>query len=212
MLKKLLIVFILFSTSCQSQNQDVELNLRNCVTQGLKDLRPVSADFYDLMSSLEDKMIKKGILESRSRKDYLELLNSIATDSKATDSKATEEYYEKNIKNLYQIFPLNLFLVNDLIFNQCPYKFYLQNKKENIKIYNIGKLQFQSMENGFRNLELNQKLISNFQESDFEKIAYRAPIIQIMLININYKYNQELKQQLKELEEYKKNRTFLNKN
>ncbi|MCB7479838.1 hypothetical protein [Christiangramia sediminis] len=207
MLKKLLIVFILFSTSCQSQNQEIELNLRNCVTQGLKDLRPVSADFYDLMSSLEDKMIKKGILESRSKKDYLELLNSIAADS-----KATKKFYEKNIKNLYQKFPLDLFLANDLIFNQCPYKIYLQNKKENIKIYNIGKLQFQSMENGFRNLELNQKLIINFQESDFEKIVYRAPIIQIILINMNYKYNQELKQQLKELEEYKKNRTFLNKN
>jgi len=203
MLKKLLILFTLFSISCQSQKQGVELELRNCITKGLKDLRPVSADFYDLMSSLEDKMIKERLLENRSKKDYLLLLNSINENS-----NATKEFYEKNIKNLYQKFPLDLFLANDLIFNQCPYKIYLKNEKENSKIYNIGKLQYESMENGFDNLDLNEKLINNFRESDFDKIVYRAPIIQLMLINMDRKYNPDLKK----FEEYKKNRTFLNQN
>ena len=203
MLKKLLILFILFSISCQSQQEEIESKLKNCVTQGLKELRPESTDFYSLMSSLEDKMIEKGMLKDKSKEDYLKLFNSIEAES-----KATKEFYEENIQYLNEKFPFGLFLANDLIFNQCPFKVYSQNKKENMKIYNIGKLQNQVMENGFNIIDFNKKLIQEFSDSDFNKIIYRAPIIQLVLINMDLQYDLDLKK----FEEYKKNRTFLNRN
>lgn len=196
MLKKLLILFLFLNISCESQKQGNEIELRNCVTKGLKELRPESENFYDLMNSLENKMIKKGILKGKSKEDYLILLENIETET-----KKTKDFYIENIEYLNDKFPFNLFLANDLIFNQCPYKVYSQNERENTKIYNIGKLQNEIMESGFNNLELNKKLISNYQDSDFEKIVYRAPIIELIIINLDLKYNLELEK----FEDFKKN-------
>ena len=200
MMKFFLILFVLFLVSCQNQNKEIEYELKICITENLKELKPESTDFYSLMSSLENKMIMKGILEGKHQKDYLKLLNSIEMES-----KIIRKFYKENINNIYKSFPFNLFIVNDIIFNQCPHKIYSQDKEKNIKIHNIGKLQKEVMENGFQDVEINKKLIKNFKGSDFDKITYRSSIIYIILININLKYNPDYKK----LEEYQKNRTFL---
>ncbi len=203
MIKKLLILLVLIIISCNNKEQRFEIELKNCVNQGLKESRPESEDFYDLMTSLENRMIEKGLLKSKKKRDYLLLLKSIEDKS-----KGTKDFYFENIKYLNDNFPFNLFLANDLIFNQCPFKVYSKNEKENAKIYNIGKLQNQIMESGFINVELNEKLINNLQDTDFEKIVYRAPIIQLILINLDLKFNPELEK----FEKSRKNRTFSNKN
>ena len=53
----------------------------------------------------------------------------------------------------------------------------MHSKKEQYeKIYKQGQLQNRIMESGFNNLELNHQLIESIEESDFENIAYRAPV------------------------------------
>ena len=199
--KFLILLLILINISCSGQENEIEEELQNCVIQELKDLRPESTNFYGIMIEMEKRMIEKGILKDNDRKDYQNMF-----DSMAKGSERIEEFYNENIEYLDQNFPFYLFLANDIIFNQCPFKVSSQTKEQ--KIYKQGELQNKVMESGFDNLELNKRLIKNVEEPDFRKSVYRAPVIYLALINMDLKYNPDY---LK-LEEYKKGRQFLNTN
>lgn len=199
--KFLILLLILINISCSDQEKEIEEELQNCVNQELKDLRPESKNFYGIMMEMEEKMMEKSILKDNDRKNYHDLF-----DRMATGSERIEEFYNENIEYLDQNFPFYLFLANDIIFNQCPYKVSSQKKEQ--QIYKQGELQNKVMESGFDNLELNKRLIKNVEESDFQKNVYRAPVIYLALINMDLKYNPDYQK----LEEYKKGRQFLNTN
>jgi hypothetical protein len=199
--KFLILLIILINIACSDQEKEIEEELQNCVNQQLKDLRPESTNFYGLMIEMEKRMIEKGILKNNNRKDYQDLF-----DSMASGSERIEEFYIKNIEYLDQNFPFYLFLANDIIFNQCPYKVSSQSKE--LQIYKQGELQNRVMESGFNDLELNKRLIGNLEESDFQKNVYRAPIIYLILINMDLKYDHDQQN----LKVFKKGRQFLNTN
>src|SRR5690606_34280125 len=115
--------------------------------------------------------------------NYQDLFKSISTES-----ESPKEFYKQNIEYLRDNFPFHLFLANDIIFNQCPYKISSSRKEQYGKIYEQGQLQNRIMESGFNNLELNHQLIEGIEESDFEKIVYQAPVILLTLINMDMKY------------------------
>ena len=199
--KLLISLAILFIASCSAQEKEIEKDLQSCIKQELKDLRPESTDFYKIMVEMEERMLAKGVLKDNKRKDYQNLFGNISPES-----EKIEEFYKENIEYLDNNFPFHLFLANDIIFNQCPYKVSSSNKEQ--QIYKQGELQNKIMESGFENLKLNKKLITNVRESDFQKIVYRAPVILLTLINIDRKFNPDREK----IEEYKKDRHFLNKN
>ncbi len=190
---------MLLNISCSAQEKEMEKELQNCIKQELKDLRPESTEFYKIMVEMEERMLEKGVLKDNKRKDYQNLFDNISTES-----EMIEEFYKENIEYLYNNFPFHLFLANDIIFSQCPYKVSSSNKEQ--QIYKQGELQNRIMQSGFDNLELNNKLIKNVKESDFQKIVYRAPVILLTLINMDRKFNLDIEK----FEEYKKDRHFLN--
>ena len=192
---------ILLNVSCSAQEKELEKELQNCIKQELKDLRPESTDFYKMMVEMEERMLEKGVLKDNKKEDYQNLFGNISPES-----EMIEKFYKENIEYLDNNFPFHLFLANDIIFNQCPYKVSSSNKEQ--QIYKQGELQNRIMESGFENSELNNKLITQVNESDFEKIVYRAPVILLTLINMDRKYNPDIEK----FEEYKKDRHFLNKN
>src|SRR5690606_1756445 len=145
---------ILVQISCSSQEKEIEENLQNCIKQELKELRPESTDFYEIMVEMEERMIENGLLKDNLKINYQDLFKSISTES-----ESPKEFYKQNIVYLRDNFPFHLFLDNDIIFNQCPYKISSSRKEQYEKIYEQWQLQNRIMESGFNNLELNHQLI-----------------------------------------------------
>lgn len=207
-MKYIFFSLVLFIFSCKAQNSNTEKALKECINESVnkniqENYGKEPFDFYELVLKVENELIANELLKNNSKQDYLNLLESI-TDIK--NSKYKTIYQEQSeIMNKFGFTPFS----TESIFNQCPFKVSVKEKEgEGELIYNQGAILNKLMEVGYDNQELLKKLINITDEKDFGKIVYRAPVILLVMINIDQQFNPDLKK----LEEYKEGRDFLHKN
>jgi hypothetical protein len=192
-MRKAIILLLLVSLqSCKSQNSVPELALKECVNESInnnvdKRLDKEPIDFYSFSLQLETFLISKNLLKNKKKNTYYELLININENTKDNNSK---EAYNEIIGIMDRKgFDFNLYQINDNIFNQCPYKVSLEQKdEEDNLIYSQGRILNMLMEQGFTNDALFKELINDISDKNFEKIVYRAPVILLVIINLNSKY------------------------
>lgn len=205
-----LLIFIAFS-SCQSQNNNIiEEKLKECVnevvnaTNGDLSYDKSPFDFYDFMLEVEQKMMAYKMIKMGDKESYINLFKNIQSETFDFNKEYTSIIKMTEDKG----FDFNLYYINEGIFNQCPYKVSADTKDSEGKlIYSQGSILNRMMEQGYDNEALLSDLMEVTNEKEFGKIIYRAPIILLVMINLDNKYNPTIK----EREELKKGRTFLGK-
>lgn len=213
-LKKTSIGFLIFITflSCQSQNNSIiEEKLKECVNEVVNattiDLESYDKnpfDFYYFMLEIEQKMLDSKMLQESNKNSYLNLFKNIQSETIDFNKEYTSIIEMIEDKG----FDFNLYRINDGVFNQCPYKVSVDTKDSEGKlIYNQGAILNKMMEQGYYNETLLSDLMELTTEKEFGKIIYRAPVILLVIINLDNEYNPTLK----EREEFKKGKTFLGK-
>lgn len=206
-----IISFLFTLTTCNSQNNKVELALKECVNQKVNENIKAAYgkepfDFYEFILKIEEKLLSNNLIEKVDKENYFILLNKLINSN---DPKSLNMYKEQNTIIDKFGFGFNSFVINEGIFNQCPYAVSLSNKETDGKlIYEEGKVLNKLMAQGFDDKALLKELFNTLDEESFKKEVYRAPIILLVMINIDTKYNPNL-QRLKERQKGKK---FLNKN
>ncbi|WP_339609460.1 hypothetical protein [uncultured Planktosalinus sp.] len=206
-----LFIFIAFS-SCQSQNNNIiEEKLKKCVNEVVNativDLESYDKnpfDFYDFILDIEQKMLDSKMLQENNKNSYLNVFKNI--QSETID-------FNKEYTNIIEMiedkgFDFNSYRINDGVFNQCPHKVSVDTKEREGKlIYKQGAILNKMMEQGYNNKTLLSDLMEVTNEKEFGQIIYRAPVILLVMINLDNKYNPTIK----EREEFKKGKTFLGK-
>ncbi len=200
------IIFCFISSSCRSQSSNMtEVGLKKCINESVNNntkeiFGKNHFDFYDFMLEIENIMIANKMLGNRSREGYLDLFENI---NKINNDDYKWEYQEFVRLMDDKGFGYNHFVIQDAIFNQCPYKVSVDDKSGEGKfIYAQGTILNKLMKQGYDNRKLLRKLIHSMDERNFDKIVYRAPVIFLVMINLNWKYNPAYEK----LEENKKDR------
>ena len=201
----ILSVFAVFS--CNSQNNAVEDSLKECINQRInEDITEAYGkepfDFYDFVLNVEQELLKSGLLENADKNNYFNLLKSIPPADKEYEKMF---HLQNRIMDDFGFFPFS----TETIFNQCPYQVSADKKYgDGALIYNQAAILFKMMESGYDDENLLNKLKDTIDEENFEKVVYRAPIILLVMIELDKHYNPDLKK----LKEYQKGRTFLKRN
>lgn len=199
---------ILSVLSCKAQDTEVELALKECVNEQVnKNIQEAYGkepfDFYTFILKIEQELLSNKLLQSKDKASYLSLLNNI---NQSTNIEYSEMYKKQNsIIDSYGFAPFS----TESIFNQCPYKVSVESKeKEGKLIYSQGVILNKLMAQGYSNESLLKELINVTDDDDFDKVVYRAPVILLVMINLDNKYNPDLKK----LKEQQEGKDFLNKN
>lgn len=194
-MKSLIITIFAFSIfSCISQESKSEYVLKKCVNKAVnKDIEAAYGqppfDFYELMLDFEE-MIINSTNKKRNKKYYEELLLSIISNTKNYNNL----YYQLDEKSNSIGFGYNIFTICNSILAKCPYQVFFKNNNTShpfIKDYLIKISQLESQ--GYVDKKLIEELFEIIDEHSFSKIVYRAPIILLVMINLDNKYNEDLK-------------------
>mgnify|MGYP006093658615 FL=1 len=183
-MNKYIYIFILLITSCTKQNIYIESKLMNCVDKeysksiesyyGIEE----NVSFYKLMLEVEGILINNKLLESSKKKSYLKIFSKKKKNELALNEINTllkDKRFDFVYSNLYSIF------------QSCPYKVLETEKLDNNSILSKQYEVFSLMEiEGNDNKKLIYKLIEITEDKYFENISYRAPIILLTVINLNY--------------------------
>ncbi|WGK64965.1 hypothetical protein [Croceiramulus getboli] len=183
--KIILLLPLIIFLSCQERKLDKKIE--SCVVNGVKSWERGNIEFYEFAKKIENAMMNAQLLKGKGKQDYTVLFNSIGAES-----TPTRQFYNEHIETFHADFPVDLFFINNLVFNQCPYEVYSKNKEENEILKRIGLLQLEAMDNGFEDIQQSQKILEEYTTSDFDKIGFRAPIIYLALLNMDRKYNSEI--------------------
>ena len=193
-------VFALVFAYSFGQKKAIEANLKNCVNEKVnyhiqERYGKNPFDFYEFISKIETEFQSSGVLSDLNKKSYLHLLNKI---HKRKKRKFKKLYHKQNL--LINKYGFDAFSTEN-IFNQCPYKVSVDFKEsEGRLIYNQSFILFELMKVEFYDEQLLNELFNIIDEQSFSKIVYRAPIILLVMINLNSKYNRDFikrKRQLK---------------
>lgn len=202
-----LLFLLIFTWQCKAQDKQLEQALKKCVNQQINKNSPYSqnTDFYKVALKLEQLFIKGGYLKNENKENYRSFLLEIL-DEKKDFKKLYCQSLE--ITNKYK-FDFELFTYINPIFSQCPYEIASKYKNDKGKlIYNQGSILSQLMSEGFKNKSILKKLFLSIDNQNFKKIVYRAPVILVVIINLDNQYNLDLKK----AEENKKGKKFLKEN
>lgn len=195
---------MIISLSCQAQVRPIEKALKLCINKKLNENSPYNAgpDFYKTTLDLEQLFIKNKCIDSIGKKEYYNFLFKIINEE-----NDYEVIYHQSIKILDNSkFPFGLFTTNNIIFNQCPNEITSKYKNSKEGIIDIQSSVFSElMEENYSSPNILKKLFDNIDEKNFNKIVYRAPIILVIIINLDLKYNPDIRK----LEEFKRNKKFL---
>lgn len=185
--KYILIILISF-LSCSKQDKKTEIELMNCINNQYSDSienfygTKNKTSFYDLMLEVEEVLVKNELLRNTKKKSFLDFFSKLKDNNKKLalekiNKLLKESKFDMNYSNLYSIF------------QSCPYKIFQLNKNSDsilVKQYEV----FSKMEiEGNDNLNLLHKLIDVTEDKSFNKIVYRAPIILLAVINMDYLVN-----------------------
>jgi len=193
-LKMYILFSILFNAlSCQSQDTSWEKALKKCINESVnKNIKEAFGkepfDFYDFVLIIENELLERKLLNNNHKQSYLNLINMI----NGLDNIKFREMYHKQkiIINEFGFFAYS----PESIFNQCPYKISVNGRDgEGKLIYKQGSILNDLMAQGYNNKELLSKLISCTDDENFSKIVYRAPVILLTMISLDFKYSPDIK-------------------
>lgn len=186
------LVSFLFALSCEAQNkQSIEIDIRDCVNKVINDrikkiygANPI--DFYDTMKDVEYQLLKFKLINDISKESYLELFSKIQSENKETYT----DFYIKTIELLNdRRLDFTNYALIDAIFSICPYELLIKIKNyESTEYYNYAVI-LNEMTKGLNNQEAIKNLMNFINENDFKQLDYRASIILLIIINMNYKFN-----------------------
>ena|SRR5690554_2559426 len=186
------LVSFLFALSCEAQNkQSIEIDIRDCVNKVINDrikkiygANPI--DFYDTMKDVEYQLLKFKLINDISKESYLELFSKIQSENKETYT----DFYIKTIELLNdRRLDFTNFALIDAIFSICPYEVLIKIKNyESMEYYNYAVI-LNEMTKGLNNQEAIKNLMNFINENDFKQLDYRASIILLIIINMDYKFN-----------------------
>lgn len=186
------LVSFLFALSCEAQNkQSIEIDIRDCVNKVINDrikkiygANPI--DFYDTMKDVEYQLLKFKLINDISKESYLELFSKIQSENKETYT----DFYIKTIELLNdRRLDFTNFALIDAIFSICPYEVLIKIKNyESTEYYNYAVI-LNEMTKGLNNQEAIKNLMNFINENDFKQLDYRASIILLIIINMDYKFN-----------------------
>ncbi|QTY27601.1 hypothetical protein [Flavobacterium sp. CS20] len=87
-------------------------------------------------------------------------------------------------------FDFNLYIINNAVFSKCPYDVLTKIEEyKNDPYYKYAVLLNRVMNHGYNNQEAIRELIELTNETEYTKPHYRAPIILLVVINIDLKFN-----------------------
>lgn len=205
MIKLRYFLFIsLIIQSCNAQETETEQALKKCVNERVnKNVEELFGkqpfDFYDFISEIENEFVQKDILKTSKKDGYLNLYVDILNSEKPMYVDAYEA--QDSIIEKFGFKPFS----TEAIFNQCPYITSSENKEgEGRLIYKQGSILNKMMAKGYDNRKLFEELLNSVDDKNFDKIVYRAPVILLIMINLDNKYNPDIKK----MEEYRKGRTM----
>lgn len=186
------LVSFLFALSCEAQNkQSIEIDIRDCVNKVINDrikkiygANPI--DFYDTMKDVEYQLLKFKLINDINKESYLELFSKIQSENKETYT----DFYIKTIELLNdRRLDFTNFALIDTIFSICPYELLIKIKNyESMEYYNYAVI-LNEVTKGLNNQKAIKNLINFINENDFKQLDYRASIILLIIINMDYKFN-----------------------
>lgn len=178
MKKILLIVLAILSSSCKSQNDFSKA--KNCINGKfytskflINDSRKV--DFFDLILSMENELIKYKFLENNNKYSYKELIFDLDKINKKFIKNKFENILKKN--GVY-----NLEGPHDLIFNCIRYYETDSNEITKSMKNQIDEFDKVFAENNNFDSEALYNLIKDVKEEEFKDIVYRSALI-ILIYN-----------------------------
>lgn len=186
------LVFFLFFLSCEAQNKNsIETDIRDCVNKVVNEriieiYGTNSIDFYDTMRDIEYQLLKLKLLNDISKESYLELFSKIQYENKETYT----DFYNQTIRLLNdKRLDFTNFALIDAIFSICPYEVLIKvNNYENTEYYKYAVI-LNEMTKGLNKQEAIKNLMNIINENEFKKLDYRASIILLIIINMDYKFN-----------------------
>lgn len=197
-----------FIVSCKARDTDTELKLKKCANEKVNDnrIQEKQIDFYLMTLEIERIFLEDNLLENDKRKDYKDLFNDIQNNKNDKYRKVYNIVIDKMSKTGFNF---NLGIMNHDLFSKCPYSVSVESKESaGKKVFLFGTNLNNILIEGFDNNEIIEKTLDDLTEKDFKKIVYRAPIILLVMINLDNKYNPDLKK----LKEQQGAKDFLNKN
>ncbi|MCX2839926.1 hypothetical protein OQ279_17505 [Salinimicrobium sp. MT39] len=187
------------SISCNGQNSTPELALRDCINEKVNhNIKEYTGkpefDFFEFSLEAEKILLTNGLIANNRKEEYLKLLKSIDSLSSENGIKAYNQL--QALTDKYG-FNYNLFVIVDGVLNQCPYKVYKsQQLKEDHLIYRQGKLVKELMDNGYYQEDQIEELFKEIDQKDFKNEVYKAPIIYLVLMNMDFRYDPNLKRKI----------------
>lgn len=206
--KYILIVFFTSIFSFGQKCSDVEV-LKGCINDkvnkaALELYGKASFDTYEFLKVIENEILKHKLLSNVRQQDYKVFYSNIITNKRRKHKRL---YRRLEILCDDTGFDYKFFSVVQAILTECPYRvFFIDNKTKHPfmkkHILTLNRLEA----HGYENEELFNDLLYNIDKENFKKIAYRAPIILLVMINLDKQYNPYLKRHRKSIKG--KNRPF----
>jgi len=179
-MKRIIIIIMLITIySCEDKDQQIEMQLMDCVNSRIRmnifDARAKEFDYYKFTQDIEKQLIEKHILLEKSKKDYINAFTMI------NKNKLKSVYLsEKELFNSCEDFRF----WTSIIFGRCSDSIEIteQYKKELIIFEKL-------MAEGYDDQVLVLELLNSIENDNFDKIVNRAPVIALLIINFEMKYN-----------------------
>ncbi|MCV6630234.1 MAG: hypothetical protein OIF50_10275 [Flavobacteriaceae bacterium] len=182
MVRNIVLVIILLSSSCHSQ-QVVEEKIKECVKEVMNDGNFLNSfDFYELMEDCENAFIETGILSNATKEAYSSLFEQIKAESRKDLLETINAILSIEDKSGFY-FSVYEYHVN--LFYRCPY-YALVTEKNEIDSTLYWQIEFlkRIMDSSYLDTSLTKQLLSVTRNEDFSKMVYRAPIILLAIINL----------------------------
>ncbi|MBL4605999.1 MAG: hypothetical protein JKY02_10160 [Flavobacteriaceae bacterium] len=189
--KYLFLVLIFFS--CKTQNKIINKELKNCINSAynnnVKNMynSNLNLSFYSLMSSVEKILISNKTIKNSGKQSYISFFTKIKEEKEiGKHEKVFHEIEKLLINEKFDMTFSNLYAV----FQSCPYKIITEEKNDaNSTLVNQYKVFSQMEAKGNDNLKLISELLNVTEKKYFEDILYRAPVILLAIINLEYLIN-----------------------
>ena len=186
-----LLLGLFFFISTFGQEDIIEAKLKECINEKInyhiqEKYGKDPFDFYEFILKVEFEFQQNGVLNDLSKKSYSSLLDEI---TKRKKRKFKRVFQKQSL--LIDSYGFDSFSTEN-IFNQCPYRVSVDFKESDGKlIYDQASILYRIMKVEYYDEKLLKELFSLVDEKSFSKIIYRAPIIVLVMINLDYKYNRE---------------------
>ena len=200
-MKKILSKLILITTiaivptACNGQSSKAESALRDCINEQVnhniqESTGKTEFDFFEFLLKAENILMANGLIDSNRKEEYLEFLKGIDTLSAKNGLKAYNQLQELTDNHG---FDYRLFIIADGVLNQCPYKVLKSHQlTEDHLIYRQLKIIKELMDNGYYKEDLVEKLFREIDQDEFENVLYKAPVIYLILMNMDFRYDNRL--------------------